>query len=206
MKLIKQFIRYSLITYVIIGLVYWIFIRPYHICWGATNEEQKMKLPGDELISANSFVSTRAITIYATKERIWPRIAQTGQNRGGFNSYQWLENLFTANMKNANSIDSSLLQIKQGDTLYLAQAGPYILVTGIESGRYISMTGWTLYLKSIDSATTRLIVRYPSFEIKKGLLNAIYYYGIFESAHFIMESGMMLGIKKHAEEIPEKIN
>ena len=49
-------------------------------------------------------------------------------------------------------------------------------------------------------------MRYPSFEIKKDLLSAIYYYGIFESAHFIMESGMMLGIKKHAEEIPEKIN
>ena len=49
----------------------------------------------------------------------------------------------------------------------------------------------------IDDETTRLVVRYPSFDVSG--VNGIYYYPVFEPAHFIMEAGMMLGIKDRAE-------
>jgi hypothetical protein len=101
MKNINRFIKYSFILYLFIAIVYWIFIRPVHINWGATSAEINMKLPGGELISTDRIVSTRAINIQAPKEKIWPWLAQTGQNRGGFNSYYWLENLFGAKMVNA---------------------------------------------------------------------------------------------------------
>jgi hypothetical protein len=53
--------------------------------------------------------------------------------------------------------------------------------------------GWSFFLQPIDAQTTRLLVRYPAQD------HPIYYYSLLEPAHFIMESGMMLGIKQRAE-------
>jgi hypothetical protein len=197
---VKQFIKYTLIFYVLIISVYWIFIRPVHISWGATAAEQQMKMPADELISSNRVVSTRAINIHAAKENIWPWIAQTGQNRGGFNSYYWLENLFAAKMYNADSIVPEWQNPQPGDTVYYGEGEGYELISFVKRNEYYSLGGWTLYLDSIDADKTRLIVRYPSMEVKQSNFAKVYYYVLFEPLHFIMESGMMMGIKQRAEE------
>ena len=199
MKNIKRFIKYNFIFYVFITLIYWIFIRPQHINWGATSEEINMKFPIDEFISTNRIVSIRAINIHAPKEKVWPWIAQTGQNRGGFNSYYWLENLFAAKMVNAESIHSEWQNPQPGDTVYLGKNEPYIFVSLTKPNEYYSLSGWTFYLQPVDDDNTRLIIRYPSMEIRQSKLMTIYYYGLFEPLHFIMESGMMMGIKQRAE-------
>ena len=199
MHQVKQFINWIFIFYLLIALVYWVFIRPKNINWGATSEEVSMKLPGDQLISSNRIVSTRAININASKEKIWPWIAQTGQNRGGFNSYYWLENLFGAKMVNANSIHPEWQNPQPGDTVYYGKNEGYAIVSFVKPNEYYSLSGWTFYLQAIDTATTRLIVRYPSMEVRQSKFTSIYYYGLFESLHFIMESGMMMGIKQKAE-------
>ncbi len=199
MKWLKQFIKYTFIFYILIALVYWVFIRPVHISWGTTAAEQQMKMPADDLISANRIVSTRAINIHAPKEKIWPWIAQTGQNRGGFNSYYWLENLFAAKMHNADSIVPQWQNPQPGDTVYYGKGEGYELISFVKRNRYYSLGGWTLYLNSIDTDITRLIVRYPSMEVKQNVTMKIFYYGLFEPLHFIMESGMMMGIKQKAE-------
>jgi hypothetical protein len=36
-------------------------------------------------------------------------------------------------------------------------------------------------------------------EVKQGIFSSFYYYTLFEPLHFIMESGMMMGIKQKAE-------
>jgi len=200
MRRVKQFIKYTLIFYAIIGMAYWIFIRPAHISWGATTVEQQMKLPADKLISQNRIVTTRAISIKAPKEKIWPWIAQTGQNRGGFNSYYWLENLFAARMHNADSVVAQWQNPQPGDTVYYGEGEGYERISFVKRNEYYSLGGWTLYLDSIDTNNTRLIVRYPSMEVKQSNFAKVYYYGLFESLHFIMESGMMMGIKKRAED------
>ena len=61
--------------------------------WGATTEELAAQLPGDELVEGSDLTSTRAVTVYARAADIWPWIAQLGQGRGGFYSYDALENL-----------------------------------------------------------------------------------------------------------------
>ena len=78
MKNIISFIKYTIIFYLLIAIIYWAFIRPAYMNWGATSAEIKMKLPGDKLISSNRIISTRAINIHAKKEKIWPWFAQTG--------------------------------------------------------------------------------------------------------------------------------
>jgi len=204
MKSIKQFIKWTFIFYAFITLVYWVFIRPVHFNWGATAAEINRKVPGDELISPNRIVSTRAISIKAPKMKVWPWIAQTGQNRGGFNSYYWLENLFAAKMHNADSIVPQWQSPQTGDTVYYGEGEGYERISLIKSNEYFSLGGWTLFLDSIDADNTRLIVRYPSMEVRQSNFAKIYYYGLFEPLHFIMESGMMMGIKQRAEKLNGK--
>jgi hypothetical protein len=100
MNNLKRFIKYTFIFYAIIAFIYWVIIRPQNNNWGATSAEINREMPEDTLISANAVVSTRAINIHVKKENVWTWVAQTGQNRGGFNSYYWLENLFGAKMVN----------------------------------------------------------------------------------------------------------
>ncbi len=194
MEQVKRFIAYTIFLYAAIGIVYWIFIQPVYMNWGVTAKEIKMPLPGDELISPNRISSTRAITIQASKEKVWPWIAQIGQNRGGFNSYSWLENLFGANMENTDQIHPEWQNPLPGDTVYYGKNEYYDLITVVRPNDYYSLNGWLFYLQSLDSNKTRLIVRYPSMDVKRGKFSGAFYYGLFEPLHFIMESGIDLFI------------
>ncbi len=72
--------------------------------WGATTEELAAQLPGDELVEGSDLTSTRAVTVYARAADIWPWIAQLGQGRGGFYSYDALENLVGCDINTADRI------------------------------------------------------------------------------------------------------
>jgi hypothetical protein len=190
------------IILVLTGVVlsYGLLLRPWHMRWGATAEELTMSLPGDSYIPPQTVVSTRAITIRATVAAVWPWIIQLGQGRGGFYSYEWLENLFAAEMHNADQITPKLQTVHVGDHISFQQDGPFTVVAAIDPERVLVVEGgWTWYLHPIDEHTTRLIVRYASFSVGDGL-SKLFYYPIFEPAHFVMESGMMLGIKARAEQ------
>ena len=73
------------------------------------------------------------------------------------------------------------------------------LVVLVYKNEYYSLSGWTFYLHTIDTTNTRLLVRYPSMEVRQSKFTKLYYYGLFEPLNFIMETGMMMGIKQKAE-------
>jgi hypothetical protein len=178
-------------------------LRPWHMGWGASAAEIGGPLPGDPYIPPQAVVSTRAVTIHAPTAEVWPWIVQLGQGRAGFYSYDWLENLFAADMHNADRIVPVLQQLQVGDHLSLQRDGPFAVVAVIEPQRaLVAEGGWSWVLVPIDNHTTRLIVRYASFPVGD-LASKLYYYPIFEPAHFVMESGMMLGIKTRAERSQE---
>jgi hypothetical protein len=186
-----------LLAAVLIVAGYVLAVQPYMLTWGSTAAERAMPIPGDADIPPHSVVTTRAVTIHAPPEEIWPWIAMIGQGRGGFYSFDWLENLFAANMHNAEQIDPALQGVAVGDRLSFQQDGPSMLVTLVEPGRALSCAGWTWHLVPVAENTTRLVVRY-SFPVPNAA-SAAFYYPVFEPAHFIMEAGMMLGIKERAE-------
>ena len=72
--------------------VYLLYVRPRHIRWGATDEEVERPMPGDEVVERPNFVATRAVTIEATSEEVWPWLMQIGSGRAGFYSYDWIDN------------------------------------------------------------------------------------------------------------------
>ena len=58
--------------------------RRRHLAWGATAQEQLVDMPGDELFPLAQYRSTRAITIQARPEAVWPWLVQVGCGRAGF--------------------------------------------------------------------------------------------------------------------------
>ena len=191
-------------------------LRPWFLRWGATKEENKKTLPGDELCPDAASVATRAVTIHAPAEEVWPWIAQIGQDRGGFYSYTWLENIVGARMRNADRILPGLPALTVGDSVWMAPQSRYggqgrMKVAMIEPGRYLVLvaledyeavvrTGrapdgaWALILEPVDDHTTRLLVRSRS-----GRATTPGRFLFFDPIHFIMERKMMLGIRERAE-------
>ena len=182
---------------------YVLLIRPWHLKWGATEEELKMPLPGDELVKHPKLNATHAITINAPVAEVWPWLVQVGQKRGAFYSYTWLENLVGCEMSNADQIVAEWQDLKVGDEVWLHPKAPPLKVLAMEPGRAILLkNSWTFVLHPIDDHTTRLIIRGRGDfnpDLKNALLNFILWRGVFEPAHFIMERKMMLGIKERAE-------
>jgi hypothetical protein len=72
--------------------LYAVVIRPWHLRWGAEPEDEDRDLPGDDLLPEGTKI-LHAVTIDAPVEKVWPWLAQLGQDRGAFYSYEWLETL-----------------------------------------------------------------------------------------------------------------
>ncbi|MER2137342.1 MAG: hypothetical protein ABS909_05705, partial [Arthrobacter sp.] len=115
-------------------------LRRASLRWGATESEVAMNLPGDELLPAPNLVATRAISIAAPPSKVWPWLTQLGQNRGGFYSYDWLENLLGLNIHSAETIQSELQVQEPGDTIDLAP-GAGLSVVRLDAERSLVLGG-----------------------------------------------------------------
>jgi hypothetical protein len=97
-----------------------LLVRRASLRWGATDDELGMTLDGDDLLPNPDLTSTRAISIAAPRSAVWPWIAQLGQNRGGFYTYDWLENLAGVEIHSTDTIEPELQIRSVGDDVNLA--------------------------------------------------------------------------------------
>lgn len=106
-----------------------------------------MPLPGDELVENPKLNLTQAITIQAPVSQVWPWLVQIGQNRGGFYSYTWLENLVGCQMRNAERVVPEWQDLKGGDVVWLYPEAPPLRVLAVEHKRAIVLEkSWTFFL------------------------------------------------------------
>ena len=77
----------------LLALLYVFVYRPWQLNWGASAAERTMPLPGDDLVPDPTFNATRALTVHAPPECIYPWIVQMGLGRAGWYSYDLLDNL-----------------------------------------------------------------------------------------------------------------
>lgn len=141
--------------------------------WGATPEERVGTLPGDGLVPQADLVATRAITVDAAPEDVWPWVVQLGQGRGGFYSYDVLENLVGLGVHSADRIVPDWQGLAVGDPVHLAEQfalraavvdAPHALVLegaaplADESAPPYDFT-WAFVLQPAADGTTRLVVR-----------------------------------------------
>ena len=72
-------------------------------------------MPGDELVAHPVLGYTRAITINAPADRVWPWLVQMGQGRGGLYSFDGLENLVGCDIHSTDRILPAAQQLAVGD-------------------------------------------------------------------------------------------
>ncbi|AFK18207.1 hypothetical protein E6P09_05425 [Haloferax mediterranei ATCC 33500] len=194
-----------------IASTYYLAIRPWHRRWGTTNDEAAGPLPGDDFVSDYDTSSTRAITIGAPARAVWPWLVQLGQGRGGFYSYERLENLFGLGIDNADRILSEYQHLDVGDEVRLGPPGanaPSFHVALVDPGRSLTLSApgwetgespavWTFALHEVTPNTTRLIVRFRgrSETLRERVVNRL----IIEPVQFAMERKMLKGVRERAE-------
>lgn len=190
----------------VVGLYRWV-MQPRMYTWGATPEEITAVLPGDELVEPGAPRTTRAVTIDAPPEAVWPWLAQIGEDRGGFYSYDWLERLIGANIHNAQTVHPEWQDLGVGDTVWLArrygQNGSQVVAAVEPNSHLVLMSAadfdrvkrgekafgsWAFYLRP-HRGGTRLLARGTG-----GTAGTV----SFDVPHFVMERGMLRGIRDRA--------
>jgi hypothetical protein len=211
----------SAATLAVAGAAAWAALRPRARTWGATDDEVSRALPGDELVDDPIYVTTRATTIQAPPEAVWPWVVQIGQNRGGFYSYDALENLFRLDIHSADSIHPEWQDLRAGEDyvaldpdeqmkMTIAVLDPpraLVLLSGAPGeapqapGDFFKgelAFAWAFIVEPLDAASSRLVVRTSaSWHDTRGARIAAPL--LLEPMHFIMEEGMLRGIRSRAE-------
>ena len=181
--------RQRALRYMRIGLVagrglaaaYFRVARPWMRGWGATRVERDAGLPGDDLLPQPWLETTRAVTIQAPVEAIWPWLAQMGDDRAGWYGFRRLEGTKPADRPR---IVAEWQHLAPGDVLRSGAAGFLGRVTPGEAGegfqvailappdalvlrardadgghRGPPIAVWAFVLRVVDAHHTRLIER-----------------------------------------------
>lgn len=192
-------------------------VKPWHERWGATDAELALALPGDEFVAEPASQVTRAITIDAPRDEVWPWIVQLGADRGGFYTYDWLENLFGLDIHSASEIVDEWQDLEVGDVVHADRSrtgGWYVVhlrpqealvlaVGDLAAGRPLRRDErlkweflWTFALRDAPGGGARLLVRERvafGSAVTRMLMSPV---GVVS---FVMSRRMMLGIKARAE-------
>jgi len=180
---------------------YFRWIRPWHLRWGATDEEVARTLPGDEMVKRPSFNATRSVTIRAQPEEIWPWLVQVGCKRAGWYSYDWIDNL---GAPSAERIIPALQNLKVGDTVPMSPDGKQgFTVERIDPNRFMlwaskdNTATWAWGLYGSGQGRTRLVTR---VRLRYRWLPPWTVFNLlFDPGDFVMMRKMLLGLKRRAE-------
>ncbi len=189
---------------VLVG-VYLLAIRPWHLRWGATDEEVGRPMAGDEINPNPSFSGTRAVTVRARPEHIWPWLVQMGYRRAGFYSYDRLDN---DGIASADSVMPEYQDLKVGDSIPMSadsdaevveiDVGRSMLWVFRVEGQWENAT-WAWGLYEAGSGHTRLVSR----------LRITYKWGrpsivpmlFVDAVELVMMRKCLLGIRDRAERL-----
>jgi hypothetical protein len=188
-------------------------IQPWYKDWGATPNEIASHMPLDERVFEPTVVTTRAITIRATPEQIWPWLVQIGEPpRAGYYSYTFIEKLLGMDVINANRLLPNCQTLTVGQAL---DARGTMVVQAVEPERSLVLgppesvhelqTTWAFELRSIDENSTRLVTRVRAAWDWNGVVRNTPFYSwpmwlVIDPGVFIMERKMLLELKRLAEQ------
>ena len=189
------------------------FLRPKRSRWGATDEEIENAYPGDELIPEPKWSANHAISIHATPNHVWPWIAQIGQGRGGFYSYQKLENLTGCEIENTSHILEKHQHIRVGDPIKLHVEAPPMTVAIVEKPTALVLygnpaeaddsavlsTSWAFLLLGQPDGASRLLSRTRYHHNDDFLSKLAGGQLLVEPISFVMEPKMLTVIKALVE-------
>ncbi len=186
-----------------LAVAYLRWVRPWQLTWGSTEAEVAMALPGDDLVSRPSFDATRAITIAAPPEQIYPWLVQMGLGRAGWYSYDVLDNLARPS---ATEILPQHQQVQIGDVVPMSPDGQLgMQVLGFEPdswllwGDGVGDTTWVWSIQPAPDGTSRLVSRIRMRY--RWMSPSILFSLLVEFFDIVMMRRAMLGIRDRAESL-----
>jgi hypothetical protein len=184
--------------------------RRWHRHWGATRDEITASLPGDVLLPHAQFRSTRAITIDAPPDAVWPWLVQVGCLRAGFYSNDLLDNL---GHPSATTILPDLQHLEVGQWVPMSPTPPPSERTAFKVHSF-NVNTWLLWSKPdgtwvwrltpIDNSTTRLVTRIHAVYDWRHPLTALLGALLMEFGDFAMQRRMLRTIKTRAEALASR--
>jgi hypothetical protein len=191
------------------------FGRSRRAVWGLSADDAARPYPGDERTGEPRWMWTHAVEIDAPAAAVWPWVAQVGADRGGFYSYQWLENLAGCEVHNAEVIHPEW-QVQVGDGLRLHPQLPPLDVVLVEPGRCFLAVGasdpaaraagrpwmtctWLFAVEPLGADRCRFVSRYRVACSDDLVTRLQFGPALVEPIGFVMDRRMLLGVKERAE-------
>jgi len=183
-------------------------LRAAWLHFGATEAELDATLPGDDLVEHANLVATRAVTIDAPPEEVWRWVVQIGADRGGFYSYDALENLVGCKVRSADEVDERWQHLEPGDRVHLhptlwlevaeATVNRALVLHGDGTQPDAPMSGftWAFVLHRGQRGRTRLVIR-ERYSYRSGWDGLVI--EPLAAVSFVMTEKMMRGIRSRAQ-------
>lgn len=210
------------------------FSRGRRGSWGAGAQAAACLYPGDELVRQPRWGWTHSIGVEAPAADVWPWVAQIGADRGGFYSYEWLENIIGCQVRNAVAVHPEWAA-GEGGELRLHPKAPPLRIVSVQPGRALvaymapvpvpgdalqekpphsggpartrdrwMAASWLFLVEPAGPARCRVISRYRCGTSGDLLSRLRFGPAIVEPVSFAMDRRMLIGIKQRAERAQEE--
>ena len=177
--------------------------RRRHRRWGATDDEVAAPMPGDGDVPGAQYQCTRAVTVDAGRERVWPWLVQVGCLRAGFYADDLLDNL---GHPSSRAVLPEFQALEVGQWVPMAPTPTEVTafkVAGFEEHRWLlwrqPTSTWSWRLTTTAEGATRLVTRLRIFYDWSHPASAGMSLLLNEFGDFPMMRRMLLGIKERAE-------
>jgi hypothetical protein len=191
------------------------FLRHARSHWGVSEAIANAPHVGDELVPEPVWSWTHGVEIEAPRERVWRWVSQLGADRGGFYSYQWLENIVGCGLRNADAVHPEW-ELERGDKLVLHPNVPALEIVRLERGRCFvayapvdeaaraagkpwAAASWLFELAELPQNRTQLITRYRATCSRDFATRLALGPALLEPVGFAMDRRLLLGIKERVE-------
>ena len=197
-------------------------LRPWYRHWGASDEEASRTFPGDEFVPRPKSELTMAISLRAPAEAIWPWFVQLGCQRGGWYSYDLLDN---GGAPSAERILPEYQDLEVGDIVKAMPKGDFgFPVALIQPGQALVLAGTldtrtgqpadpndpglqayfsgdqTFCIEARSDGVSRLIFR-MRIDWNPSFANKLIYGYFMEPISFVMGRKTLLNVKRLAESL-----
>jgi retinol dehydrogenase 14 len=187
------------------------FLRSWRDHWGLSPELAARPLPGDGVAGPGAYQWTHGVEIDAPADEVWPWVAQVGQGKAGFYSYQFLENLAGCAIENADRVHPEWANPTVGDVLRLHPDQLPLPVLEVEPGHHLLAgagpseaagpgspppglaVSWLFLVEPVDALRCRFISR---FRLAAPAGQVGYAQALVEPVGFVMDRRMLLGVRE----------
>ncbi len=203
------------------AIVYGAWVRPRLWRWGATDDEVAGPYPGADLVPGGERGATMAVTIEAPSDQVWPWLVQMGGDRGGWYSWDRLDN---GGRPSAQEVHPEWQDLALGDYVkYWTRGGPVDAweVAALEPNRFLGLRGlndlrgrnldpkrprpsayveglWGFLLNELPGGRTRLVIGgYQA--IRPRWLARFVFYWLYVPVTWTMQARMLAVLKRNIE-------